>query len=219
MKNKLLAPITAILIPSLTHGSIFISGSAIVHDPNVSDLPDISIGEHYVYLVDLDGSAFSANELLSLDAGLSLTDSSSYDGFSVIGNGLVDNFFGMSFVGSSSDPIELLAGAPIDGINSGDSFGILVFDGSSDTTMASDTYSIFTDTSWVLPSDGNTITFSPSYDPNNPGSEILQIRPGNGPAAFGSVVGAPIPEPSTYALFIASLAMVFVVARRSQTKS
>lgn len=155
----------------------------------------------YVYLADLDGSAFSTSELLFVDAGLSITDSSTYAGFSVIGSGAVESVFGNPFVGSNLN-FDLN-----DGIDAGDSFGILVFDNS--TTMASDTFSIFTDASWLLPSDGSTVTFGLS------GNDILQIRPGSGSVEVGSI--SPVPEPSTFALFLASLIMGFVVVRRSRS--
>lgn len=46
MKNKILA-LSAILIPSLIHGSVVISGTAITRDPSSSAFPDINVGQSY----------------------------------------------------------------------------------------------------------------------------------------------------------------------------
>ena len=201
MKNTILA-LLVVLLPSLMQASSAISGTAIRQDTDISLIPDISLGESYVYLVDLDGSAFSTNDLLTLDAGLSLTDSSTYSGFSVIGNGTVEPVFGAASVGSGLS-VDLSGE-----IDAGYSFGILVFDNSLDITLGSDTFSIFTDDSWELLSDGDTGIF---------GNQFTQIGPGTGPAVIGSV-GAPIPEPSAYALFVAFLSMGYVVASRSRSR-
>ena len=201
MRNTILT-LLAFLVPSLVQAITFISGTAIRQDTAASLIPDISAGESYVYLVDMDGSAFSTNDLLTLDAGLSLTNSSTYLGFSVIGNGTVETLFNAASVGSGLS-VDLSGE-----IEAGYSFGILVFDNSSDITLGFDTFSIFTDDSWELLSDGDTGIF---------GSQFTQIGPGMSPAAIGSV-GAPIPESSDYALFVAFLSMGYVIARRSRSR-
>ena len=191
MRNTTLT-LLAVLVPSLVQASTFISGTAI------SLVPDISEGESYVYLVDMDGSAFSTNDLLTLDAEFSLTDSSTYSGFSVIGNGTVETFFGTNPYVGSGLTVDLS-----NGIEAGYSFGILVFDNSSDT------FDIFTHDSWKLMDNGDTGIF---------GNQFAQIGTGMGPVAIGSV-GAPVPEPSTYALFITSILMGYMhtVTRRSRS--
>ena len=62
-----------------------------------------------------------------------------------------------------------------------------------------DSYSLYTDASWLAPADGATVTF---------GNELNQI---NGGAASLSVV---VPEPSTYALIAGFAAFLFVAIRR-----
>ncbi len=187
MNKKIL--IALAFLPSLSYGSVTLSGTSL------QGTPGINFGETYVYLADLDGSAFSTGDLASITAGESITDSGTYAGFTVLGSGTVDTFFSTDFVGSGLT-FDLNAGVDV-----GDSFGILVFSNSDTTAIASDTYNIFTDASWVLPADGNTVTFN---------SDLAQI--GSGGSATG--VGSVVPEPSTFAALAGLCALGAVMVRR-----
>jgi hypothetical protein len=189
MKTKLI--LFMALLPSFAFASVTISGTAL------NNSPGINTGETYVWLVDLDGSAFSTGSLASLDNGLTITSSATYSGFSVVGSGTVDDLFGNPFVGSGLS-IDLTGG-----IDAGDSFGLLVFDNSSTAAIPSDTYNIFTDATWVLPSEGSTSTY---------GGALATIGSGGSVAGAGSVTA--VPEPSAYAMLSGLLALSWVMVRR-----
>jgi hypothetical protein len=186
--NKLLVALTA-LVPGLTFATVSITGTALN-----GGTTGIAVGQEGVVLVDLDGSPFTAAALTDLASGLNISDSASYDGFSVIYSGLVTDFFGTAIFDVAAGAVDLS-----NGIDAGDSFGILIFGASSGTTSAGDSYGIFTDGSWVLPNDGSGVTF---------GSELTQVA--SAPGLSSTVV----PEPSTFAALAGFLALGCVALRR-----
>jgi hypothetical protein len=141
------------------------------------------------YIVSKDGSALPT----SLSVGLSLTDSATYGAsFEFISTNNVADFFGYN----------LASGGTVnygDGVDAGDLFGIILFDASTATTLAGDTYRIYTDASWVLPADpSGALSF---------GSDFAAV---SAPTGSGSVV----PEASTYAALSGLLALGYVMVRR-----
>jgi hypothetical protein len=177
------------IIPSFAIASVGISGTAL------QQAPGISSGQTAVFLVDLDGSAFSSGDLSTLTAGLSTSADATYAGFSVFAVNTAGELFGSPFLEVTTS-VDLNSG-----IDEGDSFGILVFNASSGTTTASDTYNLYTDGSWMLPADGANATF---------GGAFATIDSGGSISATGSVV----PEPSTFAALAGMCALGYVMIRR-----
>jgi hypothetical protein len=182
--------ITQILLlissPAIGFGSITFNGTAL------NNVPGLNVGDVGVYLVDTDGSAFSVEDLTLLTAGLSITDSATYPGFHVIGSATAGSVFTSTTLGSGFT-------FDLGIVSNGDSFGILVFSNSTATTLISDSFNLYTNASWLIPSDPASRQFGSTY-PNLGSSDSI--------TASGSVV----PEPSTYAalagLFVLSFAMV-----------
>jgi hypothetical protein len=85
------------------------------------------------------------------------------------------------------------------GVDEGDTFAIIVFENSTTTVTAGDTYRIWSDGSWDVPADGLTETF---------GTELSQVT------TAANFSGTVVPEPSTFAAFAGLLALGFVMVRR-----
>lgn len=155
---------------SAVHGAVSLSGTSILNGANISG------GDFAAYVVSTDGSPFDD---ISVSAGLDLTQNATYgSGFAFVGNKNAQDVFGNVSV-PSGITFDLTGG-----IGTGDSFGVVVFQDSTitSTSILGDSYSIWTDSSWLVPADGATESF---------GTNISQLD-GVAPNFTGTV----IPEPA-----------------------
>jgi hypothetical protein len=96
-------------------------------------------------------------------------------------------------------------------VGAGDQFGLLVFNSSSTSTTAGDSYNIWRASDWIMPADGSTLSFSSTPVP---GSSIQRITT----SAFLVGSGTVVPEPSTYALIALGGLVLFFIARRRKAQ-
>ena len=188
----------------VSHAAVTFTGVAL------SSVPGLSVGDVGVMLIDTNGKGFSE---FSFSEGLSLTASAS---FGAAGDFVIP--FSTTKVATQPVPslptLITLSGAfsniPLtDGVSSGDRFAIIVFSESTDVTKAGDTYTVWTDASWVIPADGQNIGFNA----NPSGTQFRQFTASSSPFLTGVVTGEVIPEPSSFAAF-AGLAVLGAVATR-----
>ncbi|MEO0508831.1 MAG: hypothetical protein AAF065_03095 [Verrucomicrobiota bacterium] len=179
-------------LPAFTYATVSITGTSL------NNVPGIDIGDTVVVLVDTDSnsSAFDLAGLSILDAGLSTTSSSTYTGYSVVSSGTTISFIGNPIYNTA---ISFELGG---GIDNGDKFAFVVFDDSAATTLDGDAFEIYTDSSWVVPLDGD-YTFGSSGD-------FSQLTSSENFSGNGTVV----PEPSAYAFISGALGLVWVMLRR-----
>ena len=189
--KKLIALLIAGAISASTSfaASFTLNGQAV----GSSALGDYAVGDTIVYVVaGGGGGAFSTSGLESLTSALSLAVGESIGGYeialtsSTVGGGGNTFAFGGSLTATAS---------------AGDAFGLLVFDSSTTSTTASDSYTIFNDASWVLPAAGGSFTFGQAGQP-------VSISSG------GTVSSVAVPEPSAYALLGGLFALTCVMLRR-----
>jgi len=153
--------------------------------------PGVSAGDVGVLLNDDNGVGFSVLAG-NIQAGLSLTSSSTYSGswgsFSVLGSNTAASVFGnISLAGGATFSL-------IDGIQANDSFAYLVFSGSTTTTVAGDSVSIWTAPNWLIPADGASLTWPANF---------TQLTGTSSPALSTAVVSEPSPPPSGSGSFTA----------------
>jgi len=174
---------------SILNAAIGISGTSL------NGATSLAAGDVGVYVIS-DGTAFSS---VSIATGANILDSASYGaGFTVLGSNTATSFGG-TFLGSGHGTDISFANA---------SFAVFVFEASTTTAIDNDSYNVWTDSSWTLPTvDGNTFSFA--ADPT--GTEIQQL---NGASTFGGTVGAAVPEPSTFAALTGLCALGAVMVRR-----
>ena len=190
MKKKVYLAALGLAASISVHATSFtLNGTAINNAPGIND----DIGNTAVWLVN-DSGAFSAANFATLDFGLSLSTGQLLNGYeiagtnSVVGGGGNEFVFGIGLIDVTAD--------------ASDGFGLLVFDNSTTDTQAGDSYTIYSDSSWFLPSAGSSITFGGSSQPDT--------LTGGGVAGFVNAV----PEPSSAAVLIGTVALGFVATRR-----
>ena len=189
MKNLVTLLLLGAISASTSFASSFtLNGTAV---NNAANLAPYNTGDTAVWVVNGGGAgAFSVAALENLAAGISLATSGSLGGYEIAGsNGLVEGGPSKFVFGISS--VDVTASA-------GDAFGLIVFNNSIGTTIASDTYTIFTDATWVLPSVGGSTTF---------GTSPLTLT-------SGGTNSSVVTEPSAYALLSGFLALSWVMVRR-----
>ena len=140
----------------------------------------------------------------AISSGLSLTSDSTYNAalFTVMGTTAV-NPSGTSLSGGLPS-VNL-----INGINTADQYAVLVFNTSTTTTVAGDTYRIWRANDWLIQADGASIGYSTTPSAAN----YTQIRD----ASFLIGTGSVIPEPSSASLL--ALGVAGLVALRVRRKS
>ena len=192
MKKLVALLIAGALSASTSFAASFtLNGSAV----SSSALGDYAVGDTIVYVVaGGGGGAFSTAGLESLTSALSLAVGESLGGYEIA--------FTSTTVGGGGSTFAF-GGTLNATASAGDAFGLLVFDSSTTSTTASDSYTIFNDSSWVLPAAGGSFTFGGSNQP-------ISITSGG---TTSSVAGA-VPEPSSYALFGGLFALTCVMLRR-----
>ena len=189
MNKKYVLSLAAALAFAVTaNASITVSGTSL------KDAISLSDGQVGAYIVSTDGSSFTT--LSTLDAGLSIFDSSTYGGsFAYIGHNTATSGFGS---------VSLASGFSFDltgGVDTGDAFAVLVYGSSTTTTTLGDTYQIWTDASWLTPAEGALTSYGD-------GNEFTTLSGGS------SVTGTVVPEPSSYAVLAGVLALGYVTVRR-----
>lgn len=168
-----------------------LNGSALF---NPTSLSGYDTGDTSVWVVNgggggaFDVAALESLNLTSLTTGASLGTSS----YEIAGSNTVTGGGSFRIVGGIG-AISVTASV-------GDAFGLLVFNSSTTSTVASDGYTIYTDSTWVLPAAGASITFGGAAQP-------AQIT-------AGGVASTVVPEPSAYALLGGLFALTCVMLRR-----
>jgi hypothetical protein len=214
MKKTIIA---AILSTSLSVASSYaaVSFSATSLGSSISGGNPLSLtaGQTAVYLnMNSSGSwsSFASSEAiasgLSFTAGTIFTPSSTSDQFSVLGSAAVSGTTTLTVSGGAFSPLTY-AGA----VGVGDQFALLVFNSSTSSTAAGDTYNIWRASDWVMPADGSVLSFA-----NTPvsGESIQRITT----SAFLVGSGSVVPEPSTYALMALGGLVLFFIARRRKAQ-
>jgi hypothetical protein len=141
----------------------------------------------------------------AISSGLSLTSDSTYNAslFTVMGTTAV-NASGTSLSGGVAG-VNL-----INGINTGDQYAVLVFNTSTTTTVAGDTYRLWRASDWLVPADSASIGYSTTPSVAN----YTQIRDASFLLGSGTVA---VPEPSSASLL--AIGVAGLVALRVRRKS
>ena len=187
--------LTALLIAGAMTASTSFAASFALNGTsvfNAASLQNYDVGDKGIWVVNSGGGgAFSEAVLSALSSGLSFNVGESLGGYEIVGSTSVSGNPSTSFrILSGPGTFEITASA-------GDAFGVLVFDNSTVSTIGGDTYTIYNDSSWVLPAAGASITFGATDQP-----------------ARLAVGGTTVPEPSAYALLGGLLALTCVMLRR-----
>lgn len=188
--------------------TVSFTGTALVSSGSLGNPLALTAGQVGVYINNDDLSLWSGFDGSGkIGSGLSLTSSATYtpvgtsDAFTFLGSNSVSG--SSTFSLSGGIPSIALAG----GVVTGDQYAVVVFNSSTTTTLAGDTYRIFRATDWLIPSAGSSIGYSTTPS----ASAYQQIRDDSFVIATGTVV----PEPSTYALLsLAGLALGGYFVRR-----
>ena len=190
IKAKLLSIFFLFLTLAVSNANVTFDGISL------SNADGILSGDLGVYIVSKDNTSFDFG---TLTEGLNVTDSATYgDSFTVIGNNLATSGFGSVTIGSGH------SFSLTNGVDTGDQFAIVVFEDSTTTLLADDNFRVWTDSSWLVPNDGLTVSFD---------SELFQLSDA---ADFSGTV---VPEPSTYALFAGILSIGYIIVRRSRARA
>jgi hypothetical protein len=141
----------------------------------------------------------------AISSGLSLTSDSTYNAslFTVMGTTAV-NGPGTSISGGIPS-LNL-----INGITTADEYAVLVFNTSTDTTIAGDTYRIWRASDWLIPAESASVGYSQTPSAAN----YTQIRDESFLLGSGTVA---VPEPSSASLL--AIGVAGLVALRVRRKS
>lgn len=192
MKLRNLASVTVIslLISTSSYATVLLSGTAL------KGVTGSVVGQKAVYVVDNNNIGFGS---LNLIEGTSITSSSAFgENFTVVGS-VTSSSFGTVNFGS---PSGFALG---NGVDTGDHFAIIVFTTSTGNALGNDTYKIWTDSTWLIPADTNTVTF---------GTNLKQFTSVDSPAFTKTVATTAIPEPSTYAAAVGFIILGLAAFKR-----
>jgi len=210
MKKTILTAIAvfSIMLQNLPAAVTF-TGTAI--NSGSSNILNLTTGQLGVYIVK-DQAATNWNTLFGtgkINFGLTVLDDATYDAslFTVMSS--------KSVTGTTTKVVSAPGSniALANGISTGDEFAFLLFNTSTTTTTAGDTFSIYRASDWLIPADATSFGFSAtpsagaSYQTLNAASYLI---------GTGTVVAA-IPEPSSASLL--ALGVAGLVALRARRKS
>ena len=211
MKKTILTAIAvfSIMLQNLPAAVTFTGTSINSGSSNVLNLVTGQLG---VYIVK-DQTATNWNTLFGtgkINFGLTVIDDATYDAslFTIMSS--------KSVTGSTTKTVS----APgsniglVNGISSGDEFAFLLFNTSTTTTIAGDTYSIYRASDWVIPADSASIGFSATSP--SAGASYQTVNATSYLIGTGTVVSA-IPEPSSASLL--AIGVAGLVALRARRKS
>lgn len=191
-----------------TAQTVSFTGTAMVSPSSASNPLGFSAGQVGVFINNDNLSLWSGFAGTGkINSGQSLTSSATYtpvgttDAFTYLANNAVTGTTTFSLSGGI--PSILLTG----GVSTGDQYAVIVFNSSTTTTIAGDSYRIFRASDWLMPASGASIGYG--LTPNS--ATYQQLRDTSYLIESGTVV----PEPSTYALLAMSgLALGGYVLRR-----
>jgi hypothetical protein len=205
-----LAFASLVLSGVVAQASVTFSGTALVKVPN------ISTGDVAYFIIDENNAGFG--NLGSINPNTSLFESGTiYEGTSfTIGSDNLGSGFTIvgtkTATGSATVSVNgTFSGVSLgSGVDTGDKFAIIVFETSTTAGVAGDTYRIFTDPTWVVPSDGFTVTYS-----NTTTGAFAQLG-ASAVAAFTKTIAAAqaVPEPSSFAALAGFAVLGFAASRR-----
>lgn len=201
LKTSLVAAAVIFGGASIGQSAVTLSGTAFLNAPG------IAVGDIAVFIIDEANTNLSAS-FAGITAGESLTSASTF------GNGDFTVLSPTKTFTQLSTFIRLdgtYNNIPLAGdVSSGDRIYAVVFSTSTDTAVAGDTYTVWTDPTWIVPSDGATVTFASAPT----GSQFRQFTSTSTPVFIGTVTGSAIPEPASYALFAGLGFLSFAACKR-----
>ena len=165
--------------------SITFEGTALLNS-------DIDAGQVGVF-ISSDSGNFDESLFNSIDAGLSFTQYTDWNNYTVLGSNIVQASAAKGALQTGDFTIDLGGN-----VQTGNELGVLVFTASKTQTEAGDTFQIYTD-DWLIPTDGSNTYYTGSF------------QPFTGDAASTGVV---VPEPSASAFLVGALGLGFVLFRR-----
>jgi len=178
-----------------TYAAVSFGGSSL------QNVPGLVGGQTGVTVIDTTGGGFA--DISSFLPGLDINDVATYGG---------TNLIPVAWNTSSSNPFagNTLPGSAnfslVGGVSAGDSFAVLLFGSSTSTsgsTVLGDSFTLWTDASWVVPADGSSVTFGGS------GAFVAQTG-----ASSPTFTGTVVPEPSAFALLAGCFGLAWVMVRR-----
>ena len=213
MKKTILTALVAFgcLLHNLP-ASVTLTGTALLSSLTAtpSNPLNLTVGQIAIWL-NKDDASTAWNTLIGngiINFGQSLTSDITYNSslFTVMGTTTVTGTASTTTLSGGIVPFTL-----VNGINKDDQYAVLVYNTSTTTTIAGDTYRIWRASDWLIPSDGATISYS-----NTPaaGGPYQQIRIADYLLGSGTVA---VPEPSSASLL--ALGVAGLVALRVRRKS
>lgn len=203
LKKIALAAI-AVSAVSVSSATVSFSSSAF------SNAPGISTGDVAVLLIAESASADFSQ--LNLIAGTSITQSASYGDLFTVALGTSKTAIGTTtvLVSGAFNGISLT-----NGVDAGDKFAFVVFRNSTSTSnvLEGDTYTIWTDPTWVIPADGSNLQFQAAPT----GLNFKQMTSTSSAAFTKTVATTAVPEPSSFAAFVGLAAVGFASTRRRRS--
>ena len=179
-----------------------------------NNAPGIAAGDIAYFIVDINGTGFASlsNASVPFTEGESLSSISAFGGgdFAFLPNNA--DFSGKKTATSLGATVLIsggFAGVNLsNGITTGDKFAAVVFSNSNATVLRGDTYTVWTDPTWVIPADGSSLTFSTTN-----GAALKAITSTSTALFSGTVTLTAVPEPSSFAA-LAGFAVLGLAASR-----
>ncbi len=192
-------------VASLAQAALTTTGTAF------SNAVGISAGDVGVLIFDNNntGNFTTTFNGFNFTVGASITANATYGDFTVA--------LGTSKTATApTQTLTTLSGAfsnvqLTNGVDIGDKFAFVVFQNSTTTILAGDTYTVWTHSSWVVPPDGNY-----SFAASPTGSNFQQVTAANS-ANLKVFTGTVVPEPSAFAALAGIAALGFAASRRRRS--